>query len=122
MKILIVEDEPKTVHHLLLGLHEAGYVVDVARDGNTGLRYAETGSFDLIILDLMLPARTGWSILSTLRGKKVTTPILILTALDAVADRIRGLETGADDYLIKPFNPPELVARLRRFLRPRTEP
>jgi two-component system copper resistance phosphate regulon response regulator CusR len=117
MKILIVEDESKTVAYLKRGLEENGYVVDAARRGDDGLHMARTGSYDLVILDVMLPATDGWSIMSELRGGQCVTPVLFLTARDAVHDRVKGLELGADDYLVKPFAFSELLARLRSILR-----
>src|ERR1700678_508500 len=117
MKLLIVEDEAKTANFLKRGLSEAGYLVNVAVDGAEGMRLIESGAFDLIVLDLMLPVVDGWQILSWLRGAGLQTPVLILTARDDVQDRVRGLELGADDYLVKPFAFSELLARVRSLLR-----
>jgi two-component system copper resistance phosphate regulon response regulator CusR len=117
MRILVVEDEPKTAAYLSRGLGEAGFVVDVARDGTDGLHLARTGGYDLLVLDVMLPGRDGWSVLGELRTGGVQTPVLLLTARDAVPDRVRGLELGADDYLVKPFAFSELLARVRTVLR-----
>lgn len=117
MKLLIVEDEAKTANFLKKGLSEAGYLVSVATDGAEGMRLIESGAFDLIVLDLMLPEVDGWQILSWLRGAGLQTPVLILTARDDVQDRVRGLELGADDYLVKPFAFSELLARVRTILR-----
>jgi two-component system copper resistance phosphate regulon response regulator CusR len=117
MKLLIVEDEAKTANFLKRGLSEAGYLVNVAVDGAEGMRLIESGAFDLIVLDLMLPVVDGWQILSWLRGAGLQTPVLILTARDDVQDRVRGLELGADDYLVKPFAFSELLARVRTILR-----
>ena len=117
MRILIVEDEPKTASYLSKGLGEHGFVVDVAHRGDDGLHLARTGAFDLIVLDVMLPGMTGWSILTELRKAERTTPVLFLTAKDAVEDRVKGLELGADDYLVKPFAFSELLARIRSILR-----
>ncbi len=117
MKLLIVEDEPKTGEYLRQGLAEAGFVVDLARDGVDGLHLAVTGDYDLAILDVMLPGIDGWQILKTLRGIGRELPVLFLTARDQVEDRVRGLELGADDYLIKPFAFAELLARIRTLLR-----
>ena len=117
MKILVVEDEPKTGNYLKQGLTEAGFVVDLARDGNDGLHLATTEDYDLIVLDVMLPGRDGWSILKSLRDSGDTIPVLFLTARDQVDDRVKGLESGADDYLVKPFAFSELLARVRTLLR-----
>jgi two-component system copper resistance phosphate regulon response regulator CusR len=116
MRILIVEDERKTREYLLKGLEESGYVVDTAGNGVDGLHLALTGEYDLVILDVMLPATDGWHVLRTLRGQKAT-PVLFLTARDEIVDRVRGLELGADDYLVKPFAFAELLARVRTVLR-----
>jgi two-component system, OmpR family, copper resistance phosphate regulon response regulator CusR len=117
MRILIVEDEIKTAAYLRKGLAEQGYAVDCSRKGTEGLECARQGHYDLVILDIMLPGRDGWSILSELRGNGERTPVLVLTARDAVADRVKGLELGADDYLVKPFAFSELLARVRSVLR-----
>jgi two-component system copper resistance phosphate regulon response regulator CusR len=120
MKILIVEDEQKTAAYLAKGLTENGFVVDLADAGDDGLHLALTGDYDLLILDVMLPQRDGWSILRELRRSGKQTSVLFLTARDAVQDRVKGLELGADDYLIKPFAFSELLARVRSILRRRT--
>jgi two-component system copper resistance phosphate regulon response regulator CusR len=117
MKILIVEDEPKTGDYLRQGLTEAGFVVDLARDGLDGLHLARGGDYDLAILDVMLPGLDGWQLLQTLRAEGRELPVLFLTARDQVEDRVRGLELGADDYLVKPFAFTELLARVRTLLR-----
>jgi two-component system, OmpR family, copper resistance phosphate regulon response regulator CusR len=117
MRILIIEDEVKTSRFLRKGLSEAGYVVDVAADGLEGLHLALEVSFDLIILDVMLPAADGWHVLAGLRGAGRRTLVLMLTARDAVHERVRGFELGADDYLVKPFAFSELLARVRSLLR-----
>ncbi len=117
MHILIIEDEKKTSSFLRKGLTESGYVVDTEENGDKGLLLALDINYDLIILDVMLPSRDGWSILSTLRQAGKRIPVLFLTARDAVQDRVRGLELGADDYLIKPFAFSELLARVRLLLR-----
>jgi two-component system copper resistance phosphate regulon response regulator CusR len=117
MKILIVEDEPKTGDYLKQGLVEAGFSVDLLRDGTDGLHHALTESFDLAILDVMLPGLDGWGILSGIRRAGKDMPVLFLTARDAVDDRVKGLELGADDYLVKPFAFSELLARVRTLLR-----
>jgi two-component system copper resistance phosphate regulon response regulator CusR len=116
MRILIVEDEPKTAAYLRKGLAENGYVVDVALQGRDGEHLAQTEDFDLILLDVMLPGMDGWTILQSLRRTK-QTPVLLLTAKGAVEDRVKGLELGADDYLVKPFAFSELLARVRSILR-----
>jgi two-component system copper resistance phosphate regulon response regulator CusR len=117
MHVLIVEDERKTASFLRKGLSENGFVVDVSNYGEEGLELALTREYDLLILDVLLPGREGWSILAELRraGKKI--PVLFLTARDRVEDRVKGLELGADDYLIKPFAFSELLARVRSILR-----
>jgi two-component system, OmpR family, copper resistance phosphate regulon response regulator CusR len=117
MRILLVEDERKTVNYLRKGLSENGFVVDVARDGDEGLSLARPGNHDLIILDVMLPGCDGWTVLKRLRAARNHVPVLFLTARDSVDDRVRGLEAGADDYLIKPFAFSELLARIRTILR-----
>jgi len=117
MKILVVEDEPKTASYLRNGLVENGFVADISHRGDDGLHAATGGEYDLIILDVMLPERDGWSVLSALRAAGRSTPVLFLTARDGVQDRVKGLELGADDYLVKPFAFSELLARVRSVLR-----
>jgi two-component system copper resistance phosphate regulon response regulator CusR len=117
MRVLIIEDEPKTASYLKKGLSESGFVVDVASDGEAGLHQALENAYDVIVSDVMLPRFDGWTILSRLRERGVATPVLLLTARDAVPDRVRGLELGADDYLVKPFAFSELLARIRTVLR-----
>ena len=117
VKILVVEDEPKTAAYLRNGLAENGFVADVSANGADGLHAALTGEYSLIILDVMLPERDGWSVLSSIRASGRNTPVLFLTARDAVPDRVKGLELGADDYLVKPFAFSELLARVRSVLR-----
>ena len=117
MKILIVEDEPKTGDYLRQGLAEGGFVVDLARDGLDGLHLALDGDYDLMVLDVMLPSLDGWGVLQTVRRSGRDVPVLFLTARDQVEDRVRGLELGADDYLVKPFAFSELLARVRTLLR-----
>lgn len=117
MRILIIEDEKKTAAYLQKGLTEQGFIVDVGPDGETGLLLADTIEYDLIVLDVMMPLRDGWSVLQALRGSGKLTPVLFLTARDSVEDRVKGLELGADDYLVKPFAFVELLARIRSILR-----
>jgi two-component system copper resistance phosphate regulon response regulator CusR len=117
MKILIVEDEPKTGAYLKLGLTQAGFGVHVAQDGWEGLRLARTEQYDLVVLDVMLPGLDGWEVMRRIRLENKTVPVLFLTARDDVDDRVKGLELGADDYLVKPFAFPELLARIRTRLR-----
>ena len=117
MKILIVEDEPKTGDYLRQGLAEAGFTVDLARDGLDGLHLASTEDYDLVVLDVMLPGLDGWRVLQALRQAEREVPVLFLTARDSVDDRVKGLEMGADDYLVKPFAFAELLARVRTLLR-----
>ncbi|MDT3695526.1 MAG: response regulator transcription factor [Ignavibacterium sp.] len=117
MKILVVEDEKKVASFIKKGLEEEYYSVDVAFDGKEGLRLALYEEYDLMILDLMLPYKDGLTILKEIRNGKVLTPVLILTARDTVQDKVNGLDTGADDYLAKPFSFEELLARIRALLR-----
>jgi len=117
MKLLIVEDEVKTANFLKRGFDEAGYVVSVAQDGIDAVHHLEAGAFDLVILDILLPGMSGWDVLQWLRDAGLQLPVLILTARDAVSDRVRGLELGADDYLVKPFAFAELLARVRTIMR-----
>src|SRR6195256_306123 len=116
MRILIVEDEADLLVSLAKALREAGYAVDIAEDGEDGLYKAESWDYDAILLDVMLPRLDGWGLLQKLRRTK-KTPVLMLTARDASRDRIRGLDTGADDYVVKPFDLAELLARLRALIR-----
>jgi two-component system, OmpR family, copper resistance phosphate regulon response regulator CusR len=117
MKLLVVEDEPKTAAYLQKGLAENGFLLDIASNGTDGLHLATTGEYDLIILDVMLPQRDGWSIITALRATGRQVPVLFLTARDSVQDRVKGLELGADDYLVKPFAFSELLARVRTLVR-----
>jgi len=117
LKILIVEDEPKTGDYLRQGLREAGFTVDLVQDGLDGLHLGIEGDQDLIILDVMLPRMDGWGVLQALTQAGITTPVIFLTAKDQVEERVRGLELGAADYLVKPFSFAELLARVRNVLR-----
>jgi two-component system copper resistance phosphate regulon response regulator CusR len=117
VKILIVEDEPKTGDYLQQGLSEAGFTVELAVNGTDGLHLASEGDHDLLILDVMLPGMNGWQLLRSLRDKGRQVPVIFLTARDQVEDRVKGLELGADDYLVKPFSFAELLARVRTILR-----
>ncbi len=117
MKILIVEDEPKTGDYLKQGLAEAGFIVDLVRDGLDGLHFGLTEAYDLMILDVMLPGIDGWQVLQGIRRAGKEVPVLFLTARDQVNDRVKGFELGADDYLVKPFAFAELLARVRSLLR-----
>jgi two-component system, OmpR family, response regulator len=116
MRILVVEDEPRLLRNLAKALREEGYAVDTADAGDEGLFKAESNSYDVIVLDVMLPGMDGWEVLARLRKQK-QTPVLMLTARDSPNDRVRGLDTGADDYLIKPFDLFELLARIRALIR-----
>ncbi len=116
MRVLIVEDEPKTGDYLHKGLSENGFVVDVARNGADGQHLALSGDYDLVVLDVGLPGVDGWGVLRAIRAQK-QIPVMFLTARDRVDDRVKGLELGADDYLIKPFAFSELLARIRGLLR-----
>jgi DNA-binding response OmpR family regulator len=117
MKVLLIEDDPGISSMIRRGLEAANYAVDSAADGERGLAMAREGVYSLILLDLMLPKRDGWSVCATLRGERSRVPILMLTARDAIDDRVRGFDTGADDYLPKPFDFQELLARVRALLR-----
>lgn len=117
MRILIVEDEQKAAKYLQKGLSEHGFSADIALDGEDGLHLALTEAYDLIVLDVMLPGRGGWSIIQTLRSAGKDTPVIFLSARDTVQDRVHGLELGADDYLVKPYAFSELLARVRIILR-----
>ncbi|MGB3725717.1 MAG: response regulator, partial [Glaciecola sp.] len=117
MKILVVEDEVKTGDYIKQGLSEAGFVVELVRNGLDGHHKAMTGNFELVILDVMLPDIDGWKIMSSLREAGNHTPVLFLTARDSVKDKVKGLELGADDYLVKPFAFAELLARVRSLVR-----
>jgi two-component system copper resistance phosphate regulon response regulator CusR len=117
VKILVVEDEPKTGNYLLQGLTEAGFTIDLVTNGLDGLHMSLTETHDLVILDVMLPGIDGWQVLQGIRRAGKETPVLVLTGHDQVEDRVKGLELGADDYLVKPFAFSELLARVRTLLR-----
>jgi two-component system copper resistance phosphate regulon response regulator CusR len=117
MQILLIEDEKKTAAFLAKGLREAHFRVQIARDGLTGLAAARTGKFNLLIVDIMLPKKDGWTLVTELREAGVCAPVIFLTARDSVRDRVKGLELGADDYVVKPFAFSELLARVRSLLR-----
>lgn len=119
MPILIVEDDPKTASFVSQGLREAGYDVEIAGDGDEGLKLARSGSFDLLVVDVMLPNKNGFDLVSELRQSGFDKPVLFLTARDSVADRVKGLQLGGDDYLVKPFAFAELLARIQGLLRRR---
>jgi DNA-binding response OmpR family regulator len=119
MRILLVEDDSRVMSFIRRGLREELYTVDSAKDGEEALFLAQTGEYDLIILDLMLPKRNGLEVLKTLRDDRVTVPVLVLTARDDLSDKVKGLDAGADDYLTKPFGFEELLARVRALLRRR---
>ncbi len=122
MRVLVVEDEAKTAAYLQKGLRESGFAVDVAGDGEHGLELALSNDYACLVFDVMLPKRDGWSLLKELRAEGVNAPAIFLTARDEVADKVRGLELGADDYLVKPFAFSELLARIRSILRRGTTP
>jgi two-component system copper resistance phosphate regulon response regulator CusR len=117
VRVLIVEDEKKTAAFLAKGLREAGYTAEIAADGEHGLQLALSGEFDLGVIDIMLPKKDGWSLVQELRDDGNQMPVIFLTARDSVSDRVKGLELGADDYLVKPFAFSELMARIRSQLR-----
>lgn len=117
MRVLVVEDDAGISRFIHQGLNEAGYAVDIASDGREGISYAIAADYDVIVLDVLLPKLDGLSVLKDLRQRGLQTPVLLLTALDTVQDRVLGLDAGADDYLIKPFDFTELLARLRALLR-----
>jgi two-component system, OmpR family, copper resistance phosphate regulon response regulator CusR len=121
MRILIIEDEKKSAAFLRKGMTESGFITDVAEDGEDGLFKALNLDYDLVVLDAMLPLRDGWSVLTEMRQQHKSMPVLFLTARDAVTDRVKGLELGADDYLVKPYAFTELLARVRALLRRRGE-
>jgi two-component system copper resistance phosphate regulon response regulator CusR len=117
MRVLLIEDKKKTAGFLAKGLREDDLEVEIAHDGETGLELATTKKFDLLIVDVMLPGKDGWTVVAELRNSGMRTPILFLTARDSVRDRVKGLELGADDYLVKPFAFSELMARVHSLLR-----
>jgi DNA-binding response OmpR family regulator len=117
MRILIAEDHPSLARSLADGLREDGYAVDLTHDGDEALHLSQVNAYDGILLDVMLPGKDGWTILKTLRQRGAQTPVLCLTARDAIEDRVKGLDLGADDYLAKPFNWDELLARVRAMIR-----
>ncbi len=117
MRILVVEDEKKVARFIRKGLEQEGYIVDVAEDGIRGEELAENHDYDCIIVDIMLPRKDGLELIKTLKEKHIPSPILILTARDTVEDRVKGLDLGADDYLVKPFAFEELLARVRALMR-----
>jgi DNA-binding response OmpR family regulator len=117
MRILIVEDEVRLSEALGQIMTEEKYAVDIVHDGVTGLDYAASGLYDVIVLDVMIPQKNGFEVARALRGKKISTPIILLTAKDEVSDKVMGLDCGADDYMTKPFAPEELLARIRALSR-----
>ncbi len=117
MKILIIEDEIKAGKYLQKGLTESGYAVDLSHDGVDGLYHATSASYDLIILDIMLPKLDGWQVLNTLRSSNINTPVIMLTAKEQVDDRVKGFELGANDYVTKPYAFAELLARVKNIFK-----
>ena len=117
MRILVAEDHPSLAQSIAKGLRDEGYAVDVTGDGEEAMHVATTTPYVCIVLDIMLPGRDGWSVLRALRQKGSATPVIFLTARDGVDDRVRGLDMGADDYVVKPFNWAELLARVRAAIR-----
>jgi len=117
MKVLLVEDEVKVAHFIKEGLHDEGYTVDVAHDGRKGLEYIKVSTYDIVLLDLMIPEIDGLELLRNMRAWGVMTPVLIITAKNSKEDVVKGLDTGSDDYLTKPFSFGELLARMRALLR-----
>ena len=117
MHVLVVEDDARLAEALARILEDNGYTTDVVHDGEAGVRYGETGASDVIILDVMLPKADGFTVAQSLRRAHVSTPILLLTARDAISDKICGYDSGVDDYMTKPFSPAELLAHLRALTR-----
>lgn len=117
MRILVAEDHPSLAESIARGLRDEGYAVDLTMNGEEAMHWALTNQYGCIVLDIMLPGRDGWSVLKALRQKGTATPVVFLTARDAVDDRVRGLDLGADDYVVKPFNWAELLARVRSAVR-----
>jgi DNA-binding response OmpR family regulator len=117
MRILVAEDHPTLAKSIAQGLRDEGYAVDLTMDGEEAMHWALTNQYGCIVLDIMLPGRDGWSVLKSIRQKGTATPVVFLTAKDAVDDRVRGLDMGADDYVVKPFNWAELLARVRAAIR-----
>jgi heavy metal response regulator len=117
VRALVVEDDEKVAAFLQRGLRDAGFAVDSANAGDEGLRMATSEAYDVLVLDVMLPGRDGFGVLRDLRERKIATPVICLTARDTVDDRVRGLDLGADDYLVKPFSFTELLARIRALMR-----
>ena len=117
MKVLVIEDEQDLADIIKQGLEENSFTVEVCNDGEEGLFMAENYPYDAILLDIMLPTMDGFTVLRRLRAKKVKVPVLVLTARGGMGDKVRGLDTGADDYLVKPFEFPELIARLKAIIR-----
>ncbi len=123
MKILLIEDDPKTADFIIKGLKQEGYVVDHCADGESGLHMITTESYDVAVVDIMLPKFDGLTLISQMRQQKIDTPVLVLSARNTVPDRVKGLQTGGDDYMTKPFAFSELVARIQALMRrnPKTE-
>lgn len=117
MRILVVEDDPKIASFVVMGLKQAGFVVDHAMDGKDGLHMASTGLYDVAVIDVMLPKLDGLGLIEALRAQKINTPIIILSAKHSVDDRVKGLQTGSDDYITKPFAFSELLARIHALIR-----
>ena len=117
MRILVAEDHPTLAESIARGLRDEGYAVDLTTDGSEAMHWALTNQYGCIVLDIMMPGKDGWSVLRALRQRQSPTPVIFLTARDGVDDRVRGLDMGADDYVVKPFNWAELLARVRAAIR-----